>query len=291
MFSDILNTIKNIFSLENEYFVLTLRTILLIVVLKLISRLIVIICAKKIKTSRTVFLFNHRVTILLDVSIYIGIFLIWSNYLKDFITIISFVSAGITIAIREIIFNLFAGFFIKTKKPFKLEDRIEVDGIKGDVVVINSLSFKVLEVGDRINGEQSSGLIINIPNSYVFTKALKNYNTAFKYIWDEIVVRVPIDCDIDNNKNEILKIVNENGIVARIPKKMNKAIEDASLDYRIYYNHLEPIIYTKVVEDYVELDVRFLVHPKKERIVEDDIWSKILKEYKEGKINLYKKND
>lgn len=91
-------------------------------------------------------------------------------------------------------------------------------------------------------------------------------------------------------KKEILKIVNENGIVSRIPKKMNKAIEDASLDYRIYYNHLEPIIYTKVVDDYVELDVRFLVHPKKERIVEDDIWNKILKKYKEGKINLYKKS-
>lgn len=290
MFKDLLSTIETIFSMDNEYFVLVLRTILLIVILKLISKLIVMICAKNIKTSRKIFLFNHRVTILLDIAIYIGIFLIWSKYLKDLITIISFVSAGITIAMRDVIFNLFAGFFINTKKPFKLEDRIEVDGIKGDVVVINALSFKILEVGDRINGEQSSGLIINIPNSYIFTKALKNYNTAFKYIWDEIVVKVPIDCDIDKNKKEILKIVNENGIVSRIPKKMNKAIEDASLDYRIYYNHLEPIIYTKVVDDYVELDVRFLVHPKKERIVEDDIWTKILKEYKKGKINLYKKS-
>ena len=236
MFKDLLSTIETIFSMDNEYFVLVLRTILLIVVLKLISKLIVMICAKNIKTSRKIFLFNHRVTILLDIAIYIGIFLIWSKYLKDLITIISFVSAGITIAMRDVIFNLFAGFFINTKKPFKLEDRIEVDGIKGDVVVINALSFKILEVGDRINGEQSSGLIINIPNSYIFTKTLKNYNTAFKYIWDEIVVKVPIDCDIDKNKKEILKIVNENGIVSRIPKKMNKAIEDASLDYRIYYN-------------------------------------------------------
>ena len=108
-------------------------------------------------------------------------------------TIISFISAGITIAIRDIILNLFAGIYIKTKKPFKLEDRIEIDGIKGDVVVINALSFKILEVGDRINGEQSSGLIINIPNSFVFSKSLKNYNTAFKYIWDEIVINLNLD--------------------------------------------------------------------------------------------------
>ena len=55
MFKDLLSTIETIFSMDNEYFVLVLRTILLIVVLKLISKLIVMICAKNIKTSRKVF--------------------------------------------------------------------------------------------------------------------------------------------------------------------------------------------------------------------------------------------
>lgn len=272
----------------NEYFVLILKSVLILIVFRLLYKIVVLIFTKKIKTSRKVFLFNRNISIIINVIAFIVLFIIWEPHLKNIITLISFISAGLTIAIRDIILNLFAGIFINARKPFKLEDRISIDGVIGDVVVINALSFKILEVKDRENGEQSSGLIINIPNSFVFSKSLKNYNTAFKYIWEEITIKIPLDADVEKNKKEILEIVENNEIVASIPKKMNKEIHDASLDYRIYYNHLEPIIYTKVVDSHIELTARFLVHPKKSRIVEDDVWTKILKKYKENKIDLYK---
>lgn len=285
----ILENLNNmITTIGDDYLVLILKSILILIIFRLLYKMIVLIFTKKIKTSRKVFLFNRNTSIVINVIAFIILFIIWEPHLKNIITIISFVSAGLTIAIRDIIVNLFAGIFINMRKPFKLEDRISIDGVIGDVVVINALSFKILEVKDRENGEQSSGLIINIPNSFVFSKSLKNYNTAFKYIWEEITVKIPLDADVEKNKKEILEIVENNEIVASIPKKMNKEIHDASLDYRIYYNHLEPIIYTKVVDSHIELTARFLVHPKKSRIVEDDVWTKILKKYKENKIDLYK---
>lgn len=285
----ILENLNNmITTIGDDYFVLILKSILILIIFRLLYKMIVLIFTKKIKTSRKVFLFNKNISILINIISLIVLFIIWEPHLKNIITLISFISAGLTIAIRDIILNLFAGIFINARKPFKLEDRISIDGVIGDVVVINALSFKILEVKDRENGEQSSGLIINIPNSFVFSKSLKNYNTAFKYIWEEITVKIPLDADVEKNKKEILEIVENNEIVASIPKKMNKEIHDASLDYRIYYNHLEPIIYTKVVDSHIELTARFLVHPKKSRIVEDDVWTKILKKYKENKIDLYK---
>lgn len=284
-----LQNINEIMTLNNSNYVLLIfRTILLLLFVNFFNKIITLVFSKKVKTSRTIFLFHQRLTIFLNIIAFIMTFVIWYPYLKNIMTIISFISAGITIAIRDVILNLFAGIYINTTKIFKLEDRIEIDGIKGDVVVIKALSFKILEVGDRINGEQSSGLIINIPNSFVFSKSLKNYNTAFKYIWDEIVINLDIDCDLEKNKKEILKIVNDNEIVSKIPKKMNKAIEDASVDYRLYYNHLEPIIYSKIVDRHIELNVRFLVHPKKARIIEDNIWTNIIKKYKNGKIDIFK---
>lgn len=285
----ILENLNNmITTIGNDYLVLILKSILLLLLSRVLYKVIVLIFTKKIKTSRKVFLFNKNISILINIISLIVLFIIWEPHLKNIITLISFISAGLTIAIRDIILNLFAGIFINARKPFKLEDRISIDGVIGDVVVINALSFKILEVKDRENGEQSSGLIINIPNSFVFSKSLKNYNTAFKYIWEEITVKIPLDADVEKNKKEILEIVENNEIVASIPKKMNKEIHDASLDYRIYYNHLTPIIYTKVVDSHIELTARFLVHPKKSRIVEDDVWTKILKKYKENKIDLYK---
>ncbi len=271
----------------SKYFIIMGRTLIIYMFFKLLNYIIVIITTKWLKRSKTRFVFHQSVNIILNIICFSFIFLLWFPYLKNVMTIISFISAGITIAIRDIILNLFAGLYIKAKKPFKIEDRISIDGITGDVVLINNLSFKVLEVGDRINGEQSSGLIINIPNSYVFSKSLKNYNTAFKYIWDEITIRINIDADLEKNKKEIMDIINSNEIVSEIPKKMKKEIKQATVDYRIYYNHLEPIIYTKVNENHIELNLRFLTHPKKTRIIEDYLWTNILKKYKDNKIDLF----
>ena len=271
----------------SKYFIIMARTFITYAFFKLLKYIIVYVTTKWIKRSKTRFVFHQSVNIILNILCFGIIFLLWFPYLKSVMTIISFVSAGVTIAIREIILNLFAGFYIKAKKPFKLEDRISIDGVTGDVVLINNLSFKILEVGDRINGEQSSGLIINIPNSYVFSKTLKNYSLAFKYIWNEITIKLRIDADLEKNKQEIMNIINSNETVSEIPKKMKKEIKQATIDYRIYYNHLEPIIYTKVQDNHIELSLRFLTHPKKTRIIEDYLWTNILKEYKENKIDLF----
>lgn len=271
---------------SNNYLVLLAKSIIYILILRIISKIILLVCTKRMKTSRKVFMFNQNLSIIINIITFLTLFIIWEPKLENIITIISFISAGITIAIREIILNLFAGIFIKMKKPFKIEDRISIDGVIGDVVVINALSFKILEVRERENGEQSSGLIINIPNSFIFSKTLKNYNTAFKYIWDELTIKIPLNADIENSKKILQEIVENNEIISSIPKKMDRAIHNASMEYRIYYNHLAPIIYTKVINGHIELTARFLVHPKKSRIVEDDIWNKILIKYKENKIEI-----
>ena len=271
----------------SKYLILLGRTLLIYTFFKLLNYIIVLISTKWINRSKTRFMFHQGVNIIMNIFCVVIIFLIWYPYLKNVMTVISFISAGITIAIRDIILNLFAGLYIKTKKPFKLEDRISIDGVTGDVILINNLSFKILEVSDKPNGEQSSGLIINIPNSYIFSKTLKNYNLAFKYVWDEVTIRLKIDADIEKNKKEIMEIITSNETVKEIPKKMKKELKSATVDYRIYYNHLDPIIYTKVVDNHIELSLRFLTHPKKTRIIEDDLWINILRKYKDNKIDLF----
>ena len=58
--------------------------------------------------------------------------------------------------------------------------------------------------------------------------------------------------------------------------------------YRMYYNKYEPMIYTEVKDKHIELNIRFLINPKKARLVESYIWNEILKEYKNENIQLIK---
>lgn len=250
---------------------------------------IIKVCLKNIFSPydpRKAFTMYQKSNVILSIINSIIIILIWDKYIDNVITIISFISAALTLALRDFVYNFFAGIYIKVKKPFSVEHRIEVNDIKGDVVSINALSFELLEVGTNIHGEQSTGRIVNIPNSVALTSPLKNYEKNFKYIWAELTVRTKMDIDIEETKSILLEIVNSNEVVKRIPKKMENEIEDISLDYRIYYNKLDPIIYCRIVETHVEFYVRYLVHPKKTRYVEDDIWTKILQAHKEGTIKL-----
>ena len=208
---------------------------------------------------------------------------------KKLLTIITFISTAITLSLKDIIFNFFSGIYIKTSKLFSLEDRIEINGLKGDVVNFNKTGFDLLEIGDRVNGEQSTGRIVHVPNSIVFTYPVKNYVKAFKYIWDEIKINIPLDSDVYKIKKELYRIVKKNSTVRNIPNKMEDEVNDASSEYRLYFNNLEPIIYVQVVDAHIELYLRFLVHPKKQRNVENSIWLDILKSNKEGIIELYKK--
>ena len=286
---NVINDLKGVTGINNEYFILILISIIIVISFKLINKIICKAYSLSKHSSRNIFKFNQFLNVLSNILIYLSIFMLWESHLSNIVTIISFISAGATIALREVILNLFAGVFIKISKPFVVEDRIEIGDVKGDVVLINSMSFKVLELGNRLNGEQSSGIIVNIPNSKIFSEPLKNYTTAFKYIWSEMVVNVDFTSDIEKNKKKLYEIVNKNDVIKAIPKKMDKAIDEACGSYRIYYNNLKPIIYTEYKDDHIEFTIRFLVHPKKERNVLNDLWINIIKEAQKGNINLYQK--
>lgn len=275
--------------INKAYFLIVIELLVTYFIIKVIRFIIVKVYTKFVEDARKRYLCNQKVNLISNLIFAVIIFLILNPYMKNVITIISFVSAALTLALREMITNWFAGLYIKIKKPFKVEDRIEIDSKKGDVINISDLSFEMLEVGERVYGEQSTGIIVHLPNSIVFSKPIKNYNKAFKYIWNEILVEVPLDADIEKTKDVLYKIINKNEIVKRIPKKMSDQVDDVSLEYRIYYNKLKPIIYTKVVDSHVELYIRYLVHPKKNRNVENEVWLDILEAYKNKEIELYKK--
>ena len=280
--------VESVIGIPSNYVKLIIFSLIVYIVIYVIKVVCINIYLKTKNSSRKKYLFNKKVHLIASIITLLFWVLIWESHIKNLMTLISFISAGITIALREIILNFFAGAYIKINKPFSLEDRIEINGLKGDVVNINATSFDLLEIGDRVNGEQSTGRIVHVPNSTIFSHPLKNYVKAFKYIWNEITVRVSLDTDIRKTKRILYRIVKKNSVIKETPDKMETQVNDASADYRIYFNNLDPIIYTSIVESHIELYIRYLVHPKKARDVENSIWLDILKEYNNGNINLYK---
>ena len=281
-----LNYISEITSIDTKYLILVFKTIVFFLILSFIKKIGIKIL-KHIKDNKKEYIYTQRYKLLINITKFIVFLLLWGEYLGAFLTLISVISAAFTIAIRDLIFNFFCGIYIKIAKPFEVEDRIEINNYKGDVININTLNFEVLEVNNENFIGQSTGVITHIPNSNIFNYPLRNYNKAFKYIWNELTVKIPLDSDIQKAKSVIYKIVNSNETIKNIPSKMHNQINNISSDYRIYYNKYDPIIYTQVVDSHVELTIRYLIHPKKARYINSTIWNAILIAYKNKEIELF----
>lgn len=273
-------------TINETYISLILSTTIVLILFTFFKKIGRRTIRKKIEGRKEYFI-NQAIQIVLNVTEVIFLLFIWNDYIQNLMTLISVTSAAMTIALRELILNFFCGIYIKVKKPFQVEDRIEVKDIRGDVMNISSLNFEVLEISTDEKHGQSTGVIVTFPNSIVFSEPVRNINKGFKYIWDELTVKVTMDCDLVKNKQELYKIVNNIEVIKNIPKKMKAQINDINTTNRVYFNKYDPTIYTKIVDDHIELTIRYLMHPKKGRFVESVIWNKVLESYKEGRIDLF----
>lgn len=286
LFNKVCKYVSDLTTINQSYITLALATSIVILLFSFFKKIGKRTIRKKIE-GRKEYVINQAVQIILNILEVVFLLMIWNEYIQSLMTLISVTSAAMTIALRELILNFFCGIYIKMKKPFQVEDRIEVKDIKGDVMNISSLNFEVLEISTKEEHGQSTGVIVTFPNSIVFSEPVKNLNKGFKYVWDELTVKVPMDCDLVKNKQELYKIVNNIEIIKNIPKKMKAQINDINTTNRVYFNKYDPTIYTKVVDNHIELTIRYLMHPKKGRFVESVIWNKILEGYKDKRIELY----
>lgn len=276
--------ISSVTGMEGPYANLIIDTLLIIIFVKIVQKVSYFFFSKIFKKNKTRFNFRKKVSFVCNIFLVFIIIIIWEDFLLKFITLFSFVTAAIAYSLRDTIINFFAGIYIRLAKPFQVEDRIMICNHIGDVVNISNLSFEVLEVNN--DTFQSTGSIVHIPNSKVISEPLINYVKVFKYVWNETEVKISINSDIKKVKGILYSIVNNNDIIKSIPGKMINELNNNS-SYRIYYNKLEPIIYTNIKDKYVSMNIRYLVHPKKKRNVINEINNQLLKLNEEGKISLY----
>ena len=207
---DNLTNLKNFLEVNNTYIDLILTTLAILLVANIIKRILTRLLLIK-KDNKTEYQQKKLINFLITTFTILLLIVIWMPYIKNILTFISFISAAMTIALREFIYNLFSGIYIRVRKPFSVEDRIEIDETRGDVININMLNFEILEVSekDHYNG-QSTGIIVTIPNSMIFTKPLKNFNKIFKYIWNEMTIKIPLEENVSEAKRVIYKILKNN---------------------------------------------------------------------------------
>ena len=136
------------------------------------------IISKREEFSTSVYALRKVIRYTLTAISLIIIYGIWVDQMGDFSVALGILAAGLAFALQEVI-GSFAGWItIITGNPFKIGDRIETGGIKGDVVDIGILRTTIMEIGNWLSGDDNTGRLVTLSNAYT----LKSLYLAIPFI-------------------------------------------------------------------------------------------------------------
>lgn len=210
---------------------------------------------------------------------------LWISNFEFIVTFLGLLSAGIAIALKDVFMNIAGWAFIYIRKPFDVGDRIQIGKVKGDVIDLRLFQFSMLEIGNWVDADQSTGRVIHVPNLKIFIQPQANYSMGFNYIWNEQMIYITLDSDYQKAKSLLSEILNS---------LLLDEIATAEADFKrardrhmIIYNQFTPAIYTDITERGIQISMRYLCNPRKRRIIQHAITEAILKTFvKEENISL-----
>ena len=266
-----------VLGLEASVVTRLLWTVAVILVLWVVRTAILRIAWRHTDEPRSRYAWRKAVTY---ITAFIGVVVvgrIWIGGIRSMATFAGLLSAGIAIALKDVFVNLAGWLFILWRRPFVVGDRVEVDGHRGDVVDLRVFQFTLMEVGNWVHADQSTGRMLHVPNGLVLTSPVANYGQGFDYIWNEVRVLVTFESNWKKAKEILQRVAEER---SEDPgEKAAEEIREASKTYMIFYSALTPIVYTSVEASGILLTARYLCPPRRRRGTEHMIWEDVLEAF------------
>lgn len=246
------------------------ETLLVLVAWFAIRRLARTILGKAIDDSAARFQVSRAITYVVGFTAAGILAKIWIQGLTGLATYFGLLSAGIAIALQDPVTNFAGWIFILLRRPFKVGDRIQIGQNAGDVVDIRMFRFVLLEIGNWVHADQSTGRVLHIPNGLVFKNTVANYDEAFGYIWNELELIVTFESNWKRAKEILQKTLD--GHAGELGPAVQQRIDDAAHDMHIQFSKLTPVVWTSVVDSGIKLTMRYLCKPRERRSSASEIW-------------------
>ncbi len=254
-----------------------LATAITILAVVLIRALTLRVVNQRVESARALYRWRKTVSyIAFGIALAI-VMRVWIPSLQGVSTFLGLLSAGLAIALRDPIVNLAGWAFILWRKPFGVGDRIQIGNHAGDVIDVRIFQFTLMEIGNWVGVDQSTGRVIHVPNGKVFTEATANYNKGFQHIWNEIPVLVTFESDWEKAKAILTEIAHR--CAENLSTTAQQHLRESAQKYMIFYSKLTPVVYTSVLDSGILLTIRYLTAPRNRRDSNQEIWEAILREF------------
>ncbi|MFC2130837.1 mechanosensitive ion channel family protein [Bacteroidota bacterium] len=246
--------------------------LLIYIISKIVQRLLI----GKIKDNSSRYRFRKGIG-------FIGFFvqllllsIVFSDKLGGLTVAIGVAGAGIAFALQEVIVSVAGWIAVSFGNFYSTGDRIQLGGIKGDVIDIGVLRTTLMEIGNWVNGDNYTGRVVRVANSFVFKEPVHNYSGDFPFLWDEIIVPVRFGSDVQYTKDTLLKIANE--IVGNFVVEAGKAWKKMTAKYMIENASVDPMVTLIANDNWMEFTLRYPVDYRKRKFTKDLLFTRVIEE-------------
>lgn len=207
------------------------------------------------------------------VVVFIALLVIWQPFGGGIAAALGLAAAGLTFAMQEVIGALAGWFNITVGRIFSIGDRIQMGGVRGDVIDVTPLRTKLMEIGSAqddtawVKGRQHTGRMVAISNKATFTDPVYNFSSFFDFIWEELEVLVPHHEDRDAAaailQDEASRLSNVDEALHEM-RRMRR-------HFPVPEAELVPRVFARIDSDGVALAARFIVPTRTARSVKDEL--------------------
>jgi small-conductance mechanosensitive channel len=261
----------------SKFIVVIVGILVIVIAVRFLQRSIV----RRIKDPEMRYRTRKFVSFLGYVVAILLVMFVFSGQLGGLHVALGIAGAGVAFALQEVITSLAGWVAISFGSFYKTGDRIQLGGIRGDVIDIGILRTTVMECGGWVNGDLYNGRIVRIANSFVFKEPVFNYSVDFPFLWDEIVVPVKYESDQKLTREILQRVVYEViGDYAINSKAVWKKMVEK---YKIEEAKVEPMVTMIANDNWMEFTIRYVVDYKARRSTKDLLFTRVLEEFDKTK--------
>jgi len=246
--------------------------LIVISLVKILQRVIV----NKVKDVETRYRFRKSISFFGYLVAMFALTIIFSNKLSGLTVAFGVAGAGIAFALQEVIASFAGWFAISFAKYYKTGDRVQLGGIKGDIIDIGILRTTLMELGQWVNGDLYNGRVVRIANSFVFKEPVFNYSGDFPFLWDEITIPIKYGSDHKFARELLEKISND--LLNDYASKAKSAWKELVEKFLIEDASVRPMITMIANDNWIEFTIRYVVDYKARRTTKDKLFNRILNE-------------
>ncbi|WP_175440088.1 mechanosensitive ion channel family protein [Micromonospora nigra] len=218
---------------------------------------------------------THYATVLI---LLVALAVLWRPFAGRIGVVLGFVAAGLAFAMQEVIGALAGWVSIMTSRQFRVGDRIQMGGVRGDVLDITPLRTTVLEIGSGsddsswVRGRQYTGRTVSISNKAVFSEPVYNSTATMQYLWEELTLTISYRDDWQQAE----RILREEAQRASSSLGARQAIEQMRRRYPVGRTEVDPRVFVRATDNWIELSARFVVPVREARAVKDTVTRTVL---------------